>query len=618
MPIFTRIKALAIVILMGISPITYSAEENHDGDKQANKRNISAVNPNPQENAQLTKKQKLQHTPFEMYEYLPNDVNLLIFFFLNSETRLESKFLLTCKKWNAVADDYYEKINVEKKIHQWQGDSLHNRTLTIFNGHMLTVLGLSINARHQLINKKDSAIFKQRCEHITRAPFFAYSAIPIQYVRLLLLHNKLPGIYEMPCLEDLAKSLKDDLTQELTHIANNNSLGAQNESYIYFDFIYQFYNSGYSNIKSSSLFSKINCFFGRLLNEELLDLKKTPNLGDSPQFAHAWKKIIALDPAPTLWMLKKRAYSTCYADSLNDGLTYLLAYKTALQSIGEKTSDNDNEICTNCGDQAIQGLKEKPESTPEEFENLGRLCEELESFVNAGECFFEALKIKENLQEKPTPDDYKKLGKYMLKYNDDWTASDVYLRAFKAILSLGQIPTSEDCKNVVDLVTCSEDADYGEEALLLFQQRITYMENLGQTPSPEDYMDLQKIHVKTSDLCYFKHTRYIDQYSSEELLNKASNHVILALKTMTLLKQRPELEDYLGPLYPYTNKSRWSIKTTTQKIVEAKHHYQNLKSSGLEIPEDVKKWGENLENYYNSAQIYHQQDSAELFRKLAG
>ena len=55
MPIFTRIKALSIVILMGISPITYSAEENHDGDKQANKRNISAVNPNPQENGQLTK-----------------------------------------------------------------------------------------------------------------------------------------------------------------------------------------------------------------------------------------------------------------------------------------------------------------------------------------------------------------------------------------------------------------------------------------------------------------------------------------------------------------------------------------------------------------------------------
>ena len=39
----------------------------------------------------------------------------------------------------------------------------------------------------------------------------------------------------------------------------------------------------------------------------------------------------------------------------------------------------------NSGDKAIQGLKEKPESTPEEFENLGRLCEELEIFVNAGE-----------------------------------------------------------------------------------------------------------------------------------------------------------------------------------------------------------------------------------------
>ena len=83
-------------------------------------------------------------------------------------------------------------------------------------------------------------------------------------------------------------------------------------------------------------------------------------------------------------MLKKCAYSICCDDSLN-GLTYLLAYKTALQSIGKKTSDNDNEICMNSGDKAIQGLKEKPESTPEEFENLGRLCEELEIFVNAGE-----------------------------------------------------------------------------------------------------------------------------------------------------------------------------------------------------------------------------------------
>ena len=267
MPIFTRIKALAIVILMGISPITYSAEENHDGDKQANKRNISAVNPNPQENGQLTKKQKLHSTPLEMNEYFSNEVYLLIFHFLNGETRVESNFILTCKNWNAVADYYYEKINNLKQIHQWQGDSLHNRTLTIFNGHMLTVLGLSINARHQLINKKDSAIFKQRCEHITRAPFFKYKAIPIKYVRLLLLRNNSPSVYEMPCLEDLARSLKDGLTQELTHIANNNSLGAQNESYIYFDFIYQFYNNSYSNIKSSSLFSKINCFFGRILNE---------------------------------------------------------------------------------------------------------------------------------------------------------------------------------------------------------------------------------------------------------------------------------------------------------------------------------------------------------------
>ena len=616
MPIFTRIKALAIVILMGISPITYCAEENHDGDKQANKRNISAVNPNPQENGQLTKKQKLHSTPLEMDEYFSNEVYLLIFHFLNGETRVESNFILTCKNWNALADYYYEKINNLKQIYQWQGHTLHNRTLNIFNGHMLTVLGLSINARDQLINKKDSAIFKQRCEHITRAPFFAYSAIPIQYVRLLLLHNKLPGIYEMPCLEDLAKSLKGDLTQELTHIANNNSLGAQNESYIYFDFIYQFYNDGYSNIKSTPLFSKINCFFGRLLNDELLDLKKTPNLDDSPQFAHAWKKIIALDPVPTLWMLKKGGHSICFADSLN-GLTYLLAYKIALQSIGEKTSNNDNEMCMNCGDEAIEDLKKKPESTPEEFENLGRLCDELESFVNAGECFFEALKIKENLQEKPTPDDYKKLGKYMLKYNNDWLASDVYLRAFKAILSLGQIPTSEDCKNVVDLVTFSEDANYGEEALLLFQQRITYMENLGQTPSPEDYMDLQKIHVKTSDLCYYKCMRNNGKDRSEELLNKASNHVILALKTMTLSKQRPELEDYLGPLYPYNNENRW-FTVTTKNIVEAEHHYQNLKSSGLEIPEEVKNWGENLEKYYNSAEIYRQQMFAEQFRKNAG
>ena len=166
-------------------------------------------------------------------------------------------------------------------------------------------------------------------------------------------------------------------------------------------------------------------------------------------------------------------------------------------------------------------------------------------------------------------------------------------------------------------MTCSDAANYGEEALLLFQQRITYMENLGQTPSPEDYMDLQKIHVETSDFFYSEFTRNNGEDRSEELLNKASNHVILALKTMTLSKQRPELEDYLGALYPYTNKNRW-FKATTQNIVEAAHHYQNLKSSGLEIPEEVKYWGENLEDYYNSAQIYRQQESAERFRKLAG
>ncbi|MGV8949245.1 MAG: hypothetical protein ACOH2E_07800 [Candidatus Paracaedibacter sp.] len=594
-------------------------EEMPDGDKQANKRNISVVSSNSQENAKLTKKQKLQYTPLEMNEHFSNEVYVLFFPFLNGEIRAESNFILTCKNWNAVTDYYYEKINNLKKIHQWQGDSLHNRTLNIFNGHMLTVLGLSINNQHGLINNKDRAISKQRGEHITRAPFFKYNAIPVQYVRLLLLHNKLPSIYEMPCLEDLPKFLKGDLTQELTQIANNNSLCTQNESYIYFDFIYQFYNDGYSNIKSSSLFSKINCFFGRILNEELLALKSNPHLDDLPQFAHTWKKIIELEPTPTLRMLKYAAYSVCPNDPLN-GLPYFLAYKRALKSIREMT-DSEKESRNYFCEQGSVALREKPGSTAEEFENLGKLCEDLEDYIEAGECYFEALKIRENSQKKPTLDDYKKLGKYMVEHEDNSLASYVYLRAFKTILSLGQIPTPEDCKNVVGLVMCpgSGVSNCGEEAILLFQQRINYIEKLGQTPTSEDYLDLNEIYVGTSSLLYKDYDQNNGQNRNEEHLNKASNNLILALKTMALSKQRPELKDYLGPFYLYgpTTKNCW-FNSAKGYHVKAEHYYRKLTLSGLEIPEEVKNWGENLENYYNSVKEHFEQEWRQRFEGQLG
>jgi hypothetical protein len=312
-------------------------------------------------------------------------------------------------------------------------------------------------------------------------------------------------------------------------------------------------------------------------------------------------------------MLKKYSNSVCQNDPLN-GLTFYLSCRKILESIGEITP-KEKEIGSHWCERAADALNKKIGSTPEEFENLGRLCEDLEAYVDAGDCYFEALKIKENLQKKPTPDDYKKLGKYMLEHDDNWSASYVYLSAFKAILSLGQIPSPEDCKNVVDLATYSESANYGEEAIPLFQQRINYIENLGQTPTSEDYLGLSRIHMDTSDLLYFECYRNNGQYKSEDFLNKASNHVILALKAMALSNQRPELKDYLGSLYPYPlDKICW-FTASTQNIVEAEHHYRNLNLSGLEIPEEVKNWGENLDNYYNSAKLYNQQRFEELLKK---
>src|SRR5690606_23015767 len=134
-----------------------------------------------------------------------------------------------------------------------------------------------------------------------------------------------------------------------------------------------------------------------------------------------------------------------------------------------------------------------------------------------------------------------------------------------------------------------------EEAILLFQKRINYIENLGQTPSSEDYLDFSIMHMDVSDMCYSEYNRNDGHNRSEELSNKASNYVILALKAMALSKQRPELKDYLGPFYPFTQLYGCVSKAKQQKIAQAKLHFQNLKLSGLEIPEEVKNWGENLE-----------------------
>lgn len=114
-PIYMRIKTLVIAILMGVSPITYSAEEFHDAEKPDNKRNISTVNSNSTGNVRLIKKQKLQHIPLEMSDF-PNEICGLFFSFLNGETQVESDFILTCKNWKAIADYIMKKSMLKSKF----------------------------------------------------------------------------------------------------------------------------------------------------------------------------------------------------------------------------------------------------------------------------------------------------------------------------------------------------------------------------------------------------------------------------------------------------------------------------------------------------------------------
>ncbi|AIK97205.1 F-box protein [Candidatus Odyssella acanthamoebae] len=419
---------------------------------------------------------------------LPNEILEEILNLFNIKEKGDRNALLSisavCKGLRDIVLSIYNKGNKAEHHYPWQDhQTLSPITLYIANSNLRTLLGLYVNIKENWAQEADRIRFARLCAQFGKGPL-AFASKYIEFLHFNL-NCDAPTLLQRPLL-NLRNQLPikmQSLEEELAKIVDRQDPNSQNEIALYFHYI-QFISdtdpATLTSLKSQPIFPQENSFMA-VMSPELLTLKATDGLSEAPDFAGIWREIIDLEPAVTLWQLKKAGYSNYGAGKFSESSRFMGKFLTIMQMLGKRPTVGDY------GNTASAHFRAGNYAKAAEYRE-----EHLEAITQSGQI--------------PTVKDYGNAASAYFSSGNYAKAAEYREKHLEAITQSGQIPTVKDYGNAASAYFLSGNyakaAEYREKKLEVISQS-------GQIPTANDYGKAASAFSKIKN--YAKAAEYLEK-----------------------------------------------------------------------------------------------------------
>jgi len=499
---------------------------------------------------------------------VPSEVINLILRCLNPARDQNNLYSLsyTCTTFNAyVLKRYAQGCEIERHCTWYSNESLNWRELYILNLHIRTIMGLYINLWEEEKDEIDVMRFRTLCTLLLRAHLFPKASIPIiylEFLQLIMSDQMLTGQYDVNEEEFTLSILEkmDKCENGFSKLKVEGYTELHGEVALYHHFIqYPLQQLGHPKCSHGDLGTLYPSLPDNnltvVMNKELIAQKRRIGGSTDAKFADSWKKIIDLEPAPTIKQLCNAAYSHSRfgieEKDVHIKKKYLIRsteyYEDAIKTMKYRRLNSVNEF-KNIADVYYE-LCKIPGELGFILTNLTKAVEYYEASEEGGidlvykdrcNAFSACLYIAKNIAD------------LTLKVIYAVKAVEQYEKILKFIKYIGDEITSVDCEliasahNLVGLYTTDlhlktvnfeKAAEYNEEKLRLIC-------NMGENPKAIDYYTTAEVwfHAGQNHTNPNQKNRYFNKASG--YYNKYLEEVIDNIKIKDIHKKLAEIYNY--------------------------------------------------------------------------
>lgn len=332
-------------------------------------------------------------------EILPDNLKHIYSFLHESK----GAFMATCRAWNHIANDYYDKKNIKLYYFHWNDDVyISSRILNVLNGRFENMLGLHLNISQDRGKNIDRIIFKRLCAKIQDAPFLSKNSFVKSYANLLDEHIDIMtySVFFQKVL-DLFNNIPNKFEKLFSEIGITTSnlnkqinMKFQNELSLfvyYIKFIKLIPMDDRYNIKTINYFSSrlTSSFINTVKNNyKINSLKNVPVLN-----YQIWKLIIDLDSGSIVSDFRDAAMAHFHAGKFEEATQY---FQKFIELVGNSATPEDLRNFAMAHLHA--GKFEEAKQYFQKFIELAKYTAQPYEFQDIARAYFHAEKFEESIK----------------------------------------------------------------------------------------------------------------------------------------------------------------------------------------------------------------------------